>query len=385
MENPRHPPVSSLDAGVRPRVTVVVPCFNYGRWLAGCVESALLQPGVQVNVVIVDDASNDNSLDVARGLARCYPGRIHLVAQPRNRGHIPSVNEGMRHVSGDYVVKLDADDILAPGCLARACAFLEACPQVGFVYGRPVHFGASAGAAESRLHRLLQRASYLATDEPGVERLDFRVRGWTLWPGLTWIERVCARGSNCISQPEAVMRAQTLRAAGAYDERLPHTSDLNMWLRLAALADVGHIAGAVQGLYREHAGSMQRTVNAGRLRDLRGRLDAFESALGQPTAPLLHAPELLALARAKLASEALEQACHAFDRGRTANEPIDEYVAFALQAHGDATALPQWRALKRRRRVGADWSQWYPPFLVQTALSRALNELRAAHWRRHGV
>ena len=116
MENPRHPPVSSLDVGVRPRVTVVVPCFNYGRWLAGCVESALSQPGVQVDVVIVDDASTDNSLDVAQGLARCYPGRIRLVAQPRNRGHIPSVNEGMRHVSGDYVVKLDADDLLAPGC-----------------------------------------------------------------------------------------------------------------------------------------------------------------------------------------------------------------------------------------------------------------------------
>ena len=234
------------------------------------------------------------------------------------------------------------------------------------MYGRPVHFGASAGAAESRLHRWLQRVSYLATDEPNVERLDFRVRGWTLWQGVTWIERVCARGTNCISQPEAVMRAQTLRAAGPYDERLPHTSDLNMWLRLATLAEVGHIAGAVQGLYRVHAGSMQRTVNAGRLRDLRGRLDAFESALGRPTAPLLHAPELLALARAKLASEALEQACHAFDRGRTANEPIDEYVAFALQAHADATALPQWRALKRRRRVGADWSRgtrpsWFKP------------------------
>lgn len=300
--------------------------------------------------------------------------------------HIPSVNEGMRHVSGDCVVKLDADDILAPGCLARICAFLEACPEVGFVYGRPGHFGASVGAAESRLHRLPQRASYLATDESGVERLDFRVRGWTLWAGVTWIERVCARGANCISQPEAVMRAQTLRAARAYGERLPHTSDLNMWLRLATLVEAGHIAGAVQGSYLEHAGSMQPAVKADRPRDFRGRLDAFESALGGSAGPLPRAPELLALARAKLASEALEQACHAFDRGRTASQPIDVYVAFALQAHAGAPALPQWRLLKRRRRMGVPTgSQWYPPFLVQTALRRALGELRAAHWRRHGV
>jgi hypothetical protein len=366
----------------RPRVSVVVTCFNYGRWLAGCVDSALGQPGVDVDVLIVDDASSDDSAAVAQGLAARDP-RVRVVVHARNRGHVPSVNEALGRVDGDYVVKLDADDLLTPGSLARSVALLEAQPEVGFVYGRALHFGVHAADGMSRLHRIVQARTVAVTDRPPARRIDARARRWTVWPGATWLEAMCRRGANCISQPEVVMRAATLRVVGGYDEGLPHTSDLAMWLRLASRADVGHVDGAIQGLYRVHPHGLQRTVHAGTLTDLRGRLAAFDSVLAGAAVPA--AAALLDTARRRLAVEALEEACHAYDRGRVGAEPVEALAAFALDAWRGAGDLPEWRRLERRQRMGVRWAPWWPPFLFEALLRRLRAEWRTARWWRHGV
>lgn len=381
-DGPTHPAIQALPAARRPRVSVIIPCYNYGRWLAECVDSALGQPGVEIDVLIVNDASTDDSAAVAHGLA-ARDARVRVIDHARNHGHIPSVNEALGQVEGDYLVKLDADDLLTPGSLARSAALLEAHPAVGFVYGQPMHFGRPPGPS------LLRPPAWLggnAFDErPPLDSLPLRARRWTLWPGASWLALRCAAGVNCISQPEVVMRTSALRAVGRYDIALPHTSDLAMWLRLAAGNDVARIEGAVQGLYRVHAGSMMRTVNAGKLKDLRGRLAAFESVLAGRGADLPGADRLLATARARLAGEALDLACRAFDRGRAAREPIEEYVAFAREAYTATETLPQWQALDRRRRIGPRWSPYFPPFMLRVLARRAEAEMAAARWRRHGV
>ncbi len=78
------------------------------------------------------------------------------------------------------------------------------------------------------------------------------------------------------------MRGSVQRAIGGYDPALPHSGDLEMWLRAAAVADIGRVNGANQAYYRVHPTSMQRTVHAGYLTDLEGRRDAFESVLLGP-------------------------------------------------------------------------------------------------------
>jgi hypothetical protein len=70
---------------------------------------------------------------------------------------------------------------------------------------------------------------------------------WVVWPGAEWFALRCRLGVNCISQPEAVIRSSVLREIGGYNARLPHTSDIEMWLRLSAAADVGRINGVDQG------------------------------------------------------------------------------------------------------------------------------------------
>ena len=120
-------------------ITVVVPAHNYGRFLTKCVESVLMQRDVKVKLIIMDDCSTDETPKVAEGLA-ASDARVSVVRSERNRGMIPTVNDGFARVDTEYVVKLDADDLLPPGALARATALLELQPNVAFVYGRPYHF-----------------------------------------------------------------------------------------------------------------------------------------------------------------------------------------------------------------------------------------------------
>ncbi len=101
-------------------ITVIIPCYNYARFLAEAVDSALEQcgPDLAVEVVVIDDGSTDDSPEVAAG----YGDRIRYHRKD-NAGLSAARNTGMELASHDLVLFLDADDILLPGALA---ALLEA-------------------------------------------------------------------------------------------------------------------------------------------------------------------------------------------------------------------------------------------------------------------
>lgn len=345
----------------RPRVSVVVPCYNYGRFLRQSVESVLAQADVDVDVLIVDDASTDETPEVVAALAGADP-RVDVIRHSQNMGHIATFNEGLFTVQGEYVVKLDADDMLPPGALARATRLLDQHPSVGFVYGRPAHF---AGAC------------------PPAPRTS--VRSWTVWSGREWIETRCRRGFNCISNPEVVMRASVLHDVGLHRPELPHTFDLEMWLRLAAVSEVGRVNGSDQGWYRVHPDSFQRTIHAGPIIDLEGRRDAFAWAFAGPAGLLPDAARLDETARRVIAGQALDRACRAYDRGRTGEVPVDALVAFACELWPEAHQLRQWKALERRRRIGPERAPRVPGFIARAALRRVSDELAVLRRQHTGL
>jgi glycosyltransferase involved in cell wall biosynthesis len=119
--------------GIKPDVTVVVPCFNYGRFLTEAVDSAL-QEGAQV--VVVDDGSTEPLPKL--------PPEVELIRQ-QNQGVARARNAGLARVETPYALVLDADDRLAPGALTILRAPLEADPNLGFAYGRMRFFGAWEG------------------------------------------------------------------------------------------------------------------------------------------------------------------------------------------------------------------------------------------------
>src|SRR5262245_6959171 len=119
------------------RVDVIVPCYNYGRYLNECVRSILSQEGVDVRVLIIDDASPDDSAEVAARLAAA-DSRVEARRHATNQGHIATYNEGLEWGTADYTLLLAADDMLTPGSLPRSVRPLEAHPEVGFTHGRTV-------------------------------------------------------------------------------------------------------------------------------------------------------------------------------------------------------------------------------------------------------
>ena len=80
--------------GTLARIDVFIPCYNYGRFLYQCVNSVLGQEGVDVRVLVIDDASPDNTAEVAAALAREDP-RVTVIRHSSNKGHINTYNEGI--------------------------------------------------------------------------------------------------------------------------------------------------------------------------------------------------------------------------------------------------------------------------------------------------
>lgn len=344
----------------RPAVTVVVTAYNYGRYLRECAESVLTQRDVDARLVIADDCSTDDTPLLTANLAAADP-RVTVIRNDPNRGQLPSVNSALEDVQTEYVVKLDADDLLAPGALARATALLEARSDLSFVYGRPHHFSGAVPALS-----------------------DTGTRSWTIWSGGDWLAARCKSGSNVISQPEVVMRTSLLRAAGWFRTDLEHTFDMHMWLTLATMGNVGRINGPAQGLYRVHSASMQRTIHAGIMVDLEGRRDAIEAALTTDRLTPPDADRLRAVALRSLAIAALDRACRAYDRANAEFDLVDQLARFATETYPEARNLREWRGLGRRRSVGRDRAPRHPRFFADAVTRRLSEELGHRHWLRTG-
>jgi len=346
-------------------VSVIVPSYNYGHLLAGCVESVLDQEGVNVRVLVIDDCSPDGTQLVARALAERDP-RVEFRRHGTNQGLIATANEGLAWADGDHVVLLSADDLLLPGALERAATTMEKHPDVGMVYG-PTLF---------------------AYPDQALPTPSGRWRGTDVWAGADWIRMRCRTGYNCISSPEVVVRNSVQRMVGGYDARCLHSSDLNMWLRIAAVADVAYLRGADQAVYHIHPGSMLRGSQTGPMHDLRERRKAFDAFFESSGARLADAERLRALAGRALARQALWRASRTVDRGlsdgRDALAP-GEGMAFALEVCPDARRLREWRGLHVRRRLGAGRSGWFPPFLVTGAAHRLRSHGERLRRARRGV
>lgn len=172
---------------------VVVPCFNYGRYLEQAVRSALANP-VDLVVTIVDDASTDDTARVAAGLV-ASDRRVTYLRHRSNVDVSASRNDGVAARASMYAMMLDADDYLSPSYLREAEALLGdydvVCPDMILV-----------GECE---------ATWKSPEYPALEML---------------IER------NCVHGPSA-FRRQWWERVGGFDEKLPNWQDYDFWISLA--------------------------------------------------------------------------------------------------------------------------------------------------------
>ncbi|QYF72837.1 glycosyltransferase [Cryobacterium sp. PAMC25264] len=309
-------------------VTVVIPCYNYGHFLPELVASVLAQRDVRTHVIIVDDASPDGSGDVAARLAEENSPRVSAIIHAHNRGHIQTYNDGLAAVDTEYVTLVSADDVVAPGALGRATRLMDRFPGVGLVYGHASVFH----------------------DNP-VPRHRPLPETWSVWNGRDWIDWTASSGRNLIVSPEAVMRTRALRETGGYNPELPHSGDLEFWLRAAARWDVARVNGRPQAFYRMHGENMHLTQFATMAVDMRHRLTAFEVLTGPELAPLVPGSDrLIVRTRQAIARQANILAARELDRGAHRGE-VQELLALAeeLSPGSSSARRISWRVSRDSR------------------------------------
>lgn len=119
-----------------PLVSIIIPCYNYGRYLPEAIDSALAQTYQPVEIIVVDDGSTDNTAAAAKG----YGEKIRYIY--RQNGHLSAArNTGAEAAKGDYVMFLDADDLLDPQYVELCLKELEAHPESAYIYTQMQLFG----------------------------------------------------------------------------------------------------------------------------------------------------------------------------------------------------------------------------------------------------
>src|SRR5712672_3063531 len=112
-----------------PKVSIIIPAYNQARFLGVAIESALRQTFSDLEVIVIDDGSTDQTRQVAAG----FGDRIRYIHQD-NTGLPGARNRGIRESSGEYLCFLDSDDFYHPDKLQRQVELLDADPEIGFVY-----------------------------------------------------------------------------------------------------------------------------------------------------------------------------------------------------------------------------------------------------------
>ncbi len=263
-------------------VDVVVPCYQHGRFLRDGLASVLGQDIAELRVLIIDNASTDDSVEVARQLAAEDP-RIELVLRTANLGPHASFNEGVDWARGKYLMILCSDDLLVPGCLPMMVSALERAPEASFAYGCDIHWT----EGEPRPFAALSEAN----------------AAWRARDGRSFIRERCRNPERYIAAGMVLTRTAAHKAAGHYRAELPHTDDLELLLRLAMLGEVVDTT-AVLGIKRMHAKNRSHDYLAERTHDLVERLAALESFFDKEGRALPEAGPLMRLGRRSIAERA---------------------------------------------------------------------------------
>jgi glycosyltransferase involved in cell wall biosynthesis len=198
-----------------PRCSVLMPVYNAEPYVGAAVESILQQTYADFEFVIVDDGSTDRSREILEGYAARDP-RITLISRP-NTGYLRALNEGLALCHGEFVVRMDADDVALADRLRQQIAFLDAHPECVMVGSALLRIDADGDVL---CHERLPE------NHEEIEARLLRVEG-------------------AIAHPAAVIRRQVLVEVGGYRESYYGAEDHDLWLRLAERGRLANLPEAL--------------------------------------------------------------------------------------------------------------------------------------------
>jgi CMP-N-acetylneuraminic acid synthetase len=213
---------------MKPKVTVYVPCHDYGRFLAQAVDSVRRQSYDDWELIIVDDGSTDETASVTDGFRAGLGDRLRVLRHSPARGLRACANLALEAARGDYVMRLDADDFLDESALLVLATYLDRHPDVGLVY-----------------------PNYTYVDEQGaLLGVELRKR---IGEEVALLD-LPAHGAG------TMVRKRVLKSVGGYSEAYDAQDGVELWLKVIRRYGVANVFTPLF-FYRQHAASLSRDAD----------------------------------------------------------------------------------------------------------------------------
>jgi glycosyltransferase involved in cell wall biosynthesis len=183
-----------------PRVSVVMPAYNAARFLRKALDSILVQTFKDFELIVVDDGSTDASAEI---LAACTDARVQVIRKTRNEGLVAALNLGIAQARGEYLARMDADDIALPNRLASQVEWLDKHPEIEVL-----------GTAAIRIDPdgcPIERMVSVSSPNDVANRLRY--------------------GIVSLVHSSVLARTAFLRRLRGYRAEFPYAEDVDLWLR----------------------------------------------------------------------------------------------------------------------------------------------------------
>jgi len=208
-----------------PKVSVVIPTYNYAQYIEEAIDSALVQTHKGCEIIVVDDGSTDDT----KGVVSQYRSEIRYIYQ-KNQGLSAARNTGVRNSEGEYIAILDSDDLWLPSKIEKQIKLFEANSRLGLVYSDGLVFG----------------------EELAWNDLSFG-GNMNFYRGRIFDKLLLG---NFIPCPSVVIKRGCFDKVGLFDINLGACEDWDMSLRISSHYEVDYVEELLVK-HRKHRGSME--------------------------------------------------------------------------------------------------------------------------------
>ncbi len=208
------------------KVSVIIPAYNTEKYIEETIESVINQQFNSFEVIIINDASTDRTLQIANKF-KLHP-KVKIFSNRKNMGDGVTRNRLIAKAQGSYITPCDSDDLMLPNNLSRLSKILDSSPKIGAVYGDII---------------------WVEMDKPNkpcVCAKNFQ-HSWDII-------------KNATNHAGAMFRKNLMQEVGGYDERFrSHMLDRDLWMKLSEITEFQYLQGEFYYLWRRHSASLTRS------------------------------------------------------------------------------------------------------------------------------
>lgn len=221
----------------KPKVSLIMSNYNYGQYLKAALDSVINQTYQNFELILIDDASTDNSIEIIKAFLKKYPF-THFIQHKENQGFFKSAQEGLDRAQGEYIAFPSSDDILMPHYLEKTVTILDKHQDVGLCFSRFTYFNSDEPK------KIITPVGQTKHKEMKLSRDDLirQIKMFRLWiPGIG-----------------TLTRKELFIKQGGYNLNYYSLSDWFLWLRIGFLHG-SYFLPETLAIQRNHAKAMSST------------------------------------------------------------------------------------------------------------------------------